>query len=62
MIWDPDADFTVDPAALEHRHKITPYRARTLKGVVARTILGGQTIYERGAGFAAPRGKWLRRV
>lgn len=63
VIWDPDADFTVDPAALEHRHKITPYRARTLKGVVARTILGGQTIYERGAGFAgAPRGKWLRRV
>lgn len=62
VFWDPDATFTVDPASLEHRHPITPYRGRALHGVVVRTILRGETIYERGVGFgAAPRGRWLRR-
>ena len=37
--------------------------ARTLTGVVHRTILQGETIYERGKGFVgAPRGRWLRRA
>lgn len=63
LLWDPDADFEVDPAALEHRNEITPYRARRLRGVVHRTILQGETIYERGVGFpGAPRGRWLRRA
>ncbi len=64
VIWDPDADFTVDAATLQHRNKITPYHGRTLKGSVARTILRGQTIYERGRPnpFGARRGRWLRRT
>jgi allantoinase len=62
LIWDPDADFTVDAAALEHRNKITPYQGRRLQGQTLRTILRGETIYERGAGFDAKRrGRWLRR-
>jgi allantoinase len=62
LIWDPDSDFTVDAATLEHRNKITPYHGRSLKGVVLRTILRGNTIYERGAGFDSARhGRWLRR-
>jgi allantoinase len=62
VFWDPDAELTIDPAALEHRHKITPYRGRALRGVVHRTVLRGETIYERGVGFAgSPRGRWLRR-
>jgi allantoinase len=63
VLWDPDGDFTVDPATLEHKNKITAYQARTLTGVVHRTILQGETIYERGTGFnGAPRGRWLRRA
>jgi allantoinase len=62
VFWDPDATFTVDAATLEHKNKITPYEGRTLQGCVARTILRGETVYERGKGFAgAPRGRWIRR-
>ena len=65
VIWDPDADFTVDATTLQHRNKITPYQARMLKGATLRTILRGETIYERdraGGAFAERRGRWLRRV
>jgi allantoinase len=62
VFWDPDATHTIDPATLEHRHKITPYAGRTLRGAVMRTILRGETIYERGTGFStAPSGRWTRR-
>jgi allantoinase len=63
VIWDPDADFKVDVSSLEHRNKITPYHARKLFGSTLRTILRGETIYERGAGFGEKRrGRWVRRA
>ncbi|HBL26448.1 MAG TPA: allantoinase AllB [Acidobacteria bacterium] len=46
VIWDPDTTFVVRPDELEHRHKITPYAGRTLRGVVRRTLLRGETIYD----------------
>jgi allantoinase len=61
VVWDPDADFTVDAHALEHKNKLTPYQNRTLKGAVLRTILRGETIYERGSFSSSRRGAWLRR-
>lgn len=63
VVWDPDAAFTVDASTLEHRNKITPYHARQLRGATLRTILRGETIYQRGAAdpFAKRRGRWLRR-
>ncbi|MBX3218541.1 MAG: allantoinase AllB [Labilithrix sp.] len=63
VIWDPDADFVVDAAVLEHRNKITPYQARSLRGMTLRTILRGETIYERCRSeptFSPRRGRWLR--
>jgi allantoinase len=63
VFWDPDAEHSIDAATLEHRHKITPYQGRTLRGSVMRTILRGETIYERGKGFVGtPQGRWTRRV
>lgn len=63
VIWDPDAAFTVDAASLEHRNKITPYQARSLFGQTHRTILRGETIYERGVPFGEKRrGRWVRRA
>lgn len=63
VLWDPDAEHTIDAATLEHKNKITPYQDRALKGAVMRTILRGETIYERGKGFGtAPRGRFLRRT
>ncbi|WP_084258641.1 allantoinase AllB [Microtetraspora malaysiensis] len=56
VAFDPEGRFTVDAAALHHRHPVTPYDGRTLTGVVVRTWLRG-----RPAGGGAPRGRLLAR-
>lgn len=48
VVWDPEASFEVDPEKLLHRHKITPYAGRTLFGVVRRTLIRGETVYDDG--------------
>ncbi|MGY1545557.1 allantoinase AllB [Streptomyces sp. MN6] len=56
----PDAAFTVDPAALQHRNPVTAYAGRTLHGVVRSTWLRGERVYHNGR-FTAPRGRLLTR-
>jgi allantoinase len=58
VIWDPDAAWTVDPSALYHRHAVTPYAGRRLRGRVVRTMLRGETVFD-GAIAGAPRGRLL---
>jgi len=48
VIWNPDREFVVDAAALQHRHKLTPYHGETLHGVVEKTFLRGRKIYDGG--------------
>jgi allantoinase len=62
VVWDPDASFTVEPAMIHHRHKLTPYLSRRLFGVVHRTYLRGEVVYESGRFPGAPRGRELRRA
>ncbi|TMQ97449.1 allantoinase [Actinomadura soli] len=50
-----DETFTVDPAALHHRHPVTPYEGRTLTGVVTSTWLRGAPVAD------APLGRLLSR-
>jgi allantoinase len=60
VAFAPDASFVVEPAALEHRHKLTPYAGRRLTGVVRRTWLRGREIF--GAGHLSavrPAGRLL---
>jgi allantoinase len=59
VVWDPDASWVVDPAALHHRHALTPYAGRTLSGVVHATFLRGARIYDRGAFCGAPAGRLI---
>jgi allantoinase len=42
VAFAPAATFTVDPAALHHRHALTPYAGLELTGTVRRTWLHGQ--------------------
>ncbi|CAM5342278.1 allantoinase AllB [Streptomyces pilosus] len=56
----PDETFTVDPAALQHRNRVTAYAGRTLYGVVRSTWLRGRRILADGE-FTAPRGRLLTR-
>ena len=41
VIWNPDSQFSVEPAKLYQRHKITPYAGRKLSGLVEATFLRG---------------------
>jgi allantoinase len=61
VVWNPDAAFTVDPAQLHHRHKLTPYAGRELMGIVEATFLRGLKIFERGDFGAEPAGEVLLR-
>ncbi|HEX4962655.1 MAG TPA: allantoinase AllB [Thermoanaerobaculia bacterium] len=61
VIWDPEASFEVEPGRLRHRHKLTPYAGRTLFGVVQKTLLGGNLIYENGDFIGKPLGRLIDR-
>lgn len=55
VAFDPAAGFVVDPAALHHRHPVTPYAGRELSGVVRTTWLRGVPVGD------APAGRLLTR-
>ena len=62
VIWNPDREFRVSPSLIHHRHKLTPYAGEILHGVVEKTFLRGQMVYD-GAEFASdPRGKIVLRA
>lgn len=61
VVWDPEAEWTVEPARLHHRHPITPYAGLTLPGVVRSTWLRGERIYHDGAFPPSPSGRLLSR-
>jgi allantoinase len=54
--FDPDAEFVVDPAELYHRHPITAYAGRALRGAVRDTWLRGERV-----DGTHPRGRLLER-
>ncbi len=56
VIWSPDREFTVEPSMLHHRHKLTPYAGEALRGVVEKTFVRGQMVYDGGA-FSRPSGQ-----
>ncbi|MDN3021827.1 allantoinase AllB [Streptomyces sp. S.PB5] len=60
-ILAPDETFTVDPAELQHRNRVTAYAGRTLYGVVKSTWLRGERIVADGE-FTDPKGRLLTRT
>ena len=61
VIWNPDEEFKVSASELHHRHKITPYEGEVLSGVVEKTFLRGQEIYDIGHFVDKPPGHMLLR-
>ncbi|WP_436739582.1 allantoinase AllB [Streptomyces sp. BBFR102] len=59
-VLDPEAAFTVDPAALQHRNRVTAYAGKALHGVVRSTWLRGRRILHEGV-YAEPSGLLLER-
>ncbi len=62
VVFAPEATFTVTAEALHHRHKVSPYLDQTLKGVVARTFVGGVEAYRNPDFLLLNQGKALREV
>ena len=48
--FDPDLQWTVSPASLHFRHKLSPYIGAALRGQVQETWLRGAPVYRRSGG------------
>ncbi len=45
VLFDPEEEWTVDPAALHGKSRNTPFKGMTLRGRVRATWLGGRAVY-----------------
>ncbi len=61
VIWNPNSEFRVEPEIIHHRHKLTPYAGEVLRGVVEKTFLRGQMVYDGGEFARDPSGEVLLR-
>jgi allantoinase len=52
VAFDPEATWTVDAATLQHRHAITPYDRRAVRGRVRACWVGGRQAYRDDAASA----------
>lgn len=59
VVFDPDAEWTVDPARLHQRHRLTPYADRQLRGAVRATYLRGEPVQRDGSLVDAFGGRLL---
>jgi dihydroorotase len=46
-VFDPDAEWTVDPARFASKGRNTPYTGRALKGLAELTVVDGRVIHRR---------------
>jgi allantoinase len=61
LVFDEQASFTISNGMIKHRHKITPYEGRTVKGKIVKTYLRGQLIYSDDKFVSSPKGRPLLR-
>ena len=48
VVFDPAAELTVTEDRLHHRHPVSPYLGERLQGIVKRTYLRGQLVFQDG--------------
>jgi len=61
-VFDPDVEWTVTPADLHSRHKISPYLGARLRGRVQETWLRGKPVYRDRRFIGDARGRELVRA
>ena len=59
VVWDPDAEWRVDPSRLHQRHPLTPYADRAVRGRVERVFVRGASVFENGRPTGEPIGRPL---
>jgi allantoinase len=60
LLLDPSRSYTLEPAHLLQRHKMSPYIGFEFTGVVVRTIRRGETIFLEGKIVAETKGRFVR--
>jgi allantoinase len=56
-VFNPDTEWTVTPADLHFRHKLSPYIGAKLRGRVRETWLRGEPVFSEGRFIGAARGR-----
>lgn len=59
VLWDPDEPIVIDQKITRHKNKVTPYHNMKLRGVIHKTILRGNVVYERDRVCDNPAGQLL---
>lgn len=59
IVWNPEEEFTVKEEMIQHRHKITPYLGKKLKGVVEKVFLKSEMIFDNKTFVDLNRGEIL---
>ncbi len=52
VVWDDAAEFAVRADALHHKHHVTPWAGRTLRGKVKATVVGGRVAFHHAHGLS----------
>lgn len=60
VVWQPEAEYRLEPKQIRHKHKLTPYAGRALKGVTAAVFVRGKRAYFDGAFEDGPQGELLK--
>lgn len=58
-VVEPDVDWVVDPSELAHRHPLTPWAGRALRGRVSDTWVAGTRVVENGRLTGALAGRTI---
>ncbi|CAH3193373.1 unnamed protein product [Porites evermanni] len=59
VLWDPEEAVVIDQKITRHKNKVTPYHNMKLRGVVHKTMLRGNVVYERDRVCDHPAGQLL---
>jgi allantoinase len=59
VAWDPESSFKVTEEMILHRYPFTPYTGETLKGVVRKTWLRGEKVFDDGKFLHLNKGQVL---
>ena len=60
VVFDPEGEFVVTEERLHYRHRLSPYRGETLRGVVNATYLRGKPVFVGGEFPGEPAGREFR--
>lgn len=60
-IWSPEESFIVKEEAILHRHKISPYVNRQLRGKVHQTYVNGELVFDKEQLVQKNKGRWVLR-